>query len=647
MYIVTVVPLKRVSFKGELTYFSSKNIELFSIVNIQIRGKNNLGIVVEKQELEDAKTEIKQANFNLKKVTDIKEKFIFKAEFIESAMLAGKYFLSNKNKVLSNLIPKIYKEEYDKIATFSNNSPFFTSESDKNVKAEKLLFQSNTEERLSFYKTLVRGSFADKKSVFFVLPTVKDIHFFEQKLFKGIEKFTFSFHGDLSTKEILKRLEIVLSTDHPVVILGTPPYLSIPRNDLANIVLEREGSNAYKSLSKMHFDMRLFVELYAAKTNTRLIIGDTLLSFETIAKSNSLSFGKVRNLSFRTNFQGDLEITNREKLKPTEKQKFKIITDENIEEIKKRLEKKENVFIFSLRKGLGSVTLCKDCGDTLLCEDCSAPLVLYLSKDKTRRMFVCNKCDKEKDPRTTCVSCGGWNLSSFGVGTDSVYEELKDIFPKTKIYRLDKESAKTNKGAEKITKEFEEGKGSILIGTELALIYLEQKVPLSIIASFDALWSIPNFKMSERIVGIILKIISKTDRKLIIQTKNEKDEAIQAIKNDNLAFFVRNELKDRETLQYPPYKRFIKLTYTGDKEETEKVKEFITSFFKNYNPLIFSAFTQKVKGMYITNVLIKIEPENWSLNILEPGGHIDEELFSKLSELKDAFDIRIDPDDLL
>ena len=75
---------------------------------------------------------------------------------------------------------------------------------------------------------------------------------------------------------------------------------------------------------------------------------------------------------------------------------------------------------------------------------------------------------------------------------------------KIKIFKLDKEIAKTTIGAEKIIKEFEDTSGSILIGTEMAFFYIKKKVPFSVIASFDSLWSIPNFKMGERIIHIIL-----------------------------------------------------------------------------------------------------------------------------------------------
>ena len=40
-------------------------------------------------------------------------------------------------------------------------------------------------------------------------------------------------------------------------------------------------------------------------------------------------------------------------------------------------------------------------------------------------------------------------FNAFRIGTDTVFEEIKSKFPKIKIFKLDRESVKTNKEAEK------------------------------------------------------------------------------------------------------------------------------------------------------------------------------------------------------
>jgi primosomal protein N' (replication factor Y) len=400
-------------------------------------------------------------------------------------------------------------------------------------------------------------------------------------------------------------------------------------------------------MRRPYFDFRVFAELFASKINAKFILSDTLLRFETIARKEIEYLSEAHPLSFRIDFKGEMEVINPNENLEGEKKSFKIFPEKTVGEIQDTISKKENVFIFSLRKGLATMTLCKDCGETINCEKCLAPVVLYLSKDGRKRMFICNRCGTEKSPETVCDICGSWNLMPLGIGTDTVFEEIKKFFPGTKIFKLDKEIAKNATGAEKIIKEYEENPGSILIGTEMAFFYLKNKIPLSIIASFDSLWSIPNFRMNEKIIQLIISIISKTKNKLIIQTKNEKDPAILAMKNENLLSFVREELKTRKSLNYPPYRRFIKITYWGDKEETINTKKLLKELLQEYEPEIFSGFVAKLKNKYVTNALIKIDPKEWSLPELSANSSINQNLLTKLLSLPPSFLINIDPEDLL
>ena len=67
MKIVNVIPLKKGFLKGDLTYFTAKNIESGSIVTVALRSKKVLGLVLSGGSVLDAKTNIKDMGFNLKK----------------------------------------------------------------------------------------------------------------------------------------------------------------------------------------------------------------------------------------------------------------------------------------------------------------------------------------------------------------------------------------------------------------------------------------------------------------------------------------------------------------------------------------------------------------------------------------------------
>ncbi len=658
MKILTIIPLQKGLWREELTYFSSEDIAKGSIVTVPIRSKKVLGLVVAVEGAEESKMNIKEMDFNLRKVLGVKGASIFRKEYFEAATLVSKYFVANKSNTMTSLIPEIFREKYDKIA-LSIDSELSTVGADinergikKEIKPEKLTFQAPVEDRLTTYKTLIRGAFAEKKSVFIVLPTEADIKAFYLSLSRGIEQFTFALHAGVGPKKTIQIFDKILRATHPILIIGTTPFLSIPRMDIKTIILEHESSSVYRAITRPHMDLRVFVEIYAQKIKAKFILGDTLLSFDTIERSDKDEFLPLQSLSFRINVDNKIQIlgpmvSEGERGQRDESKKFEVLKTQCIEEIAKKIEKKKNVFIFTLRKGLATMTICRDCNEIMSCPTCGSPVTLYYSSNKEKRMFICNRCQERRNAEGVCPYCGSWNLMPLGIGTDTVYDELKRIFPKEKIFKLDKESAKTGTGASTIMKEFEANPGAVLVGTEMALFYFNNPVSLSIIASFDSLWSIANFRMSEKILGLIIRIMGKTSGKLIIQTKNENDPALMAIEKENLISFVRGELEDRRDLGYPPFKRFIKIRHLGDKDAARDAREYLKELFQDYNPEIFSGFIARLGDKFSTNALIKVEPKRWSLPEISPGSTIDDNLYQRLLMLPPAFQIFVDPEDLL
>lgn len=634
MKIVTVVPLQKVAFEEELTYFTVLSVEQNDIVEITLRKRKMLGLVVHVREALEAKMDVKNADFNLRKIEKVKGRSFIPEEFISAALELADYSFLRKNATVAYLLPEVLKSNYDKFSTLLAAREPDEPEPD-NLKPEKLLFQASLADRLSHYKTLIRESFAAKKSIFIVLPRDTDIKLFADELGRGIENFVFCLHSSASKKKLEESIEGVLTSQHAVLILGTAQYLSIPRTDIKTVILEKEGSNSYKTVAPPFLDLRTFVEIYATKIKTKFVMSDTLLRFETIGRKEASGMGDLRPVSFRINTDVQIKVIEKGS-KATADKKWQPLSDTSLERIKKTLDKNKNVFVYTLRKGLATYTICKHCETPVYCPECQAPLVLYLSKDKKKRMFVCNKCKHEKDPATVCTNCGSWNLVPLGIGTQMVHSELHASFPKTKIFELNKEAVKSKSAALKLIKEFEKSEGSILLGTEMALYYLTQKLPLSVMASFDSLWSIPNYKISERILSLILRTLGHTEQEMLIETKNIHDEAINSVVNGNFGGYVKDELHDREQLGYPPYKRFIKISW-ADAAGAKKAKAVLPERFAEYEPVIFGK-----------NLLLRLENKSWSLPELEPGGTMDKKLRDKLlTTKKEGFQIQVDPEDVL
>ena len=655
MYIVTVIPIKKGIQKEYLNYFSSIDIPLGSIVTVPVRLKEIDALVIFIENVRDLKSDIKTREYQLKKIIKVKGPSPFTEAFFTACKKIKEYTNGNLGSVIKTFLPTIFLENFSELRQpiqIEKTNDFKTSE---NIKHEKLIFQLLDEDRLACYRTLIREAFAKKESVFICVPTRYDIEKFKNELTKGIEQYVFSFHGDLTKKLLISNYNKAITEAHPILIIGTGMFLSIPRNDIKTIILEHESSDAYKQLNRPYIDIRTFTEIFCSIENIKLIFGDTLLRQETLYRHENKELGEFSAPIFRlqqAENQTIIDLKKENESKEEKKKDWNILSQKTKDLIMNAINNNESVLLFTIRKGLAPMTVCSDCSSVLLCPDCSTPMVLYGEKQRTatkimnNRIFMCNKCGKKENTEVRCQDCLSWNLTPLGIGTDRVYEEIRKLFPKANIYQIDKEATPTEREIREKIDLFNKSQGSILIGTELVFSYLNKSITHSAIISLDGLLSIPSFNITQKIIHIIEKLNSLTNKNLIIQTRLPENEILKHISSGNVLPLYRQDLKERQELGYPPFKRLIKISFTGTATETQNAKLLLEELLKQYDPQIFSAFIGKIKGQYITNTVIKIDPILWPL-LIDDKKIIDQELSKKLSLLPPSFSVNIDPEDLL
>lgn len=646
MKVTTVIPLAKGIFKDELTYFTSKEVVVGMIVSIPIRKKNIDALVVDVADLSEVKADVKSSNFNLRKINRVKGQSIFSNEFFDATKEIKKYSLGTQGQIIYSLTPNFIFEEYEKIYKPKiEDKPASTKA--MAGKQEKLLFQAPFEDRLTYYKTFIRESFAQKKSIFICLPTIHELNAFADILKKGVENYTYIFNGTLTSKEQTTRYNKMMKETHSVLIIGTGQYLFIPRKDISVYILERESSPGYKMMSRPFFDVRVFLEIYSKLRGVKLIFADSLLRTETIWRHSEGEFGEISPLGYRIEPIIDSIIDMKEDISGNTR-KFSVLSNEIKEIIKQNLEHKKHTFLFALRKGLATITTCRDCDTVVLCDKCNSPLILHAiqkNEGPEHRIFNCPICKIEKNPYMVCRICGSWNLVPMGIGTELVENEIKKEFPTAPVFRIDKDSIKTPKQALTMVADFYK-QGGILIGTELALFHLTEKVENVIVVSFDSLFNLPSFRMHEKIIQLLIILSSYSEKKVIVQTRFAENNILQPLVIGNLINFYREEIAMREQFQYPPFVTLIKLSYSGKSEDVEQAKSFILEHLADYKPKVFRAMRNKT-GLVSINVALKIPRASWLIPAIKLGGSIDHILHSLLSALPQSWTIQIDPEDLV
>lgn len=607
------------------------------MLKVNLRGKNINALVLESRNAAEVKSEIRSADFQLKKISGAAIKPFLQKEFLEAVKDTAQYFVASSGAFLSHLIPAFILENINLLAKTDYSGQIVKNP--ERLKNEMLALQAPDEERAALYRSLIREEFAKKRSVFMCLPQNESIKNARENLERGIESFVCVFHSDMSKKDLAREIKKVYQTKHPVLIIGTAKWLFLPKNDLGTIIIDKENETGWKTLSRPFIDFRVFIETLASKKNVRLIMGDSFLRIETLYRYKQGEIGEFESVKWRLLSNTATQVVD---LRETSKKEFKVLSGEFLELINDTISKKSSIFIFAARKGLSSVTICRDCGEQVKCLNCASPMVLYKTKIGGGGVFKCHQCGETRDAAETCRHCQSWKLASFGSGIDRVAEEIRKNIPGVKLFEIHKDVASTHSRALGIIKNFYEERGSILLGTEMALNYLPKKVGRSAISSFDSLFSIPDFRIREKIFRLVLETKNLAREKFLIQTRNPDDPTIKFALNGNLMEFYKGEIEDRRILEYPPFSIFIKITVRGTRNLVNKETEILKNIFseigdKSYGVAIFPSIHEKKGEQSAVNTVIKLLCSDWP----------NHNLISLLKSLPPHFEIKVDPDNLL
>ena len=110
MFIITIIPISRGIGKETLTYFTAEKVALGSLVSVPIRGKKSHGLVVEIKEAREAKTELKNLSYAMKKIEKVQSSTFLSEDFVEAAKNIADYYAATVGAVLSALVPKAILE---------------------------------------------------------------------------------------------------------------------------------------------------------------------------------------------------------------------------------------------------------------------------------------------------------------------------------------------------------------------------------------------------------------------------------------------------------------------------------------------------------------------------------------------------------
>ena len=135
-------------------------------------------MVLESRDAVEAKSEIKSAGFQLKKISDFTAKPFLQKEFLEAVKTTAEYFVATSGNILAHLIPSFILENPNVLSILKENkNKEIRPDEERKNKKDVAVLQAPDEERFAHYRSLIREEFAKKKSVFLFFASSTKVSF--------------------------------------------------------------------------------------------------------------------------------------------------------------------------------------------------------------------------------------------------------------------------------------------------------------------------------------------------------------------------------------------------------------------------------------------------------------------------------------
>lgn len=635
LYVVQVVPIVRGFKDADATYFSSSPFSPGTLIQIPFRSKERMGIVVSSSKAGDMRSEIRGGDFSLRKIRKQAGKQLFSRRFLDVVVKLSEYYAASPSDILSALIPASVAEGGEIIPPKrstrrkepSNNKRSFT--------------QALERERVRVYVKKIKKALGEGLSTLILVPTTEDARTLAEQIEATLDSPVVEISSRLSKKKQYELWEAASNSKDPVVAVVTLGFVSIPLPSIGLFIIEKSGSGQFVSRRKPFIDGRVVLEIMQGVVGGELISGDVLIPLSELKSKAPASLDSLELSADARLIDMAKEETSKE---PVTKREFKVLSDELIESTKSALQRGENVFWFVARRGVFPQTVCGDCGNEHVCQNCDLGLVLHerRSREKGERFFLCHRCGQKEDALTTCRSCGSWKLVPLGIGIGHVVERAEKLGFNPLVISQDATPTKTN--VKKAVASFSEAQdiGRLLIGTDMALSWISEPLPLVGVVSMDSRLTIPSYTAEESALRTLLSVCSKSNGTCLIQTRRPEHRVFKHANGKALNAFRGADREMREAFGYPPFGTLVTISFSATKERAgawthsmiEELRPLLIEGQESVSPLPLRG--SKQRGIYEARAVLKIKDSLTNrVNVRE-----------YLELLSPSIEVRVNPENL-
>lgn len=425
-------------------------------------------------------------------------------------------------------------------------------------------------------------------------------------------------HSQLSAGVFFEQWEKVRSGAARIVI-ATRQGLFAPFADLGAIIVTEEQDESYKQWDMSpRYDARRVAAFLAEQHAARLTFASPTPSVESVQAIRTERFQTLIPLRPRPKLAGQVAIVNL-RLERYRKN-YSALSEPLTAAIRSALSARRQVLLYIHRQGTSAFSVCESCRNIFRCPDCGHALI-----GTKEGHYRCPACAYRSRLFPNCPTCGHLAFRNVGFGTERVEREVRRLFPGARALRMDGSTMHQAHAAERVFEKLRADDVDILIGTQMALkgIGLSKPAVVGIIDA-DSLLSFPDFRGDERLFHIIARAVGQVaatrsheaaEPGVFVQTFHPESAFFQRLAGLDEAALWDLQLKERESLGYPPFTRLLRVTCQAASEvsvrnEFGKIRESLLRDIPKeslirISPPLPSRFLKR-KQVYESLVLIRV-----------------------------------------
>ena len=423
------------------------------------------------------------------------------------------------------------------------------------------------------------------------------------------------YHSKFSDSERVEIWNNLLLHDEIRIVLGVRSSVFLPFKDLGLVIVDEEHEATYKQQDPApRYHGRNVALVLASMHGAKTVLGTATPAVETYYNALEGKYGLVELTARHEEIAlPEIVAVDIKELK-RKKRMISHFSPLLAEKIHQSLARKEQVILFQNRRGFAPMVECALCAWVPKCNYCDVSLTYH----KYQKQLTCHYCGYTIDVPAVCPSCGNPSLITRGFGTEKIEEEITEIFPESKVARMDLDTTRTKKAYENIITGFQQQKTNVLVGTQMISKGLDfDHVSVVGILNADSMMNYPDFRAHERAYQMMAQVAGRAGRRnkqgeVILQTSVPQHPLILQVINNDYAGMYREQLKERELFHYPPFYRLI---YIYMKHRDEKVLDELSTNYAHHLRAVFgnrilgpdNPPVARVQSLFIRKIVLKVE----------------------------------------